>query len=266
MITRAQYSTAVAASEQTAAAGAQLLLLAGLAAAVGLGPAGWLTGAAFAVVLPALLTSAQRRARVTALGPADLVTLARAVLVGGVTALVADRLGGAQPVAVFTALASVALLLDAVDGQVARRTNTVSALGARFDMEVDAFLILVLSVQAAFTHGAWVLVIGAMRYGFVAAAWVLPWLRAALPPSRARKTVAALQGILLVVVCSGVLPTLAGTAVVAAALALLTWSFGRDVHWLWRAQSQSRRLNSTYNAPAITTIAAVDTMKPHHWS
>ena len=39
--------------------------------------------------------------------------------------------------------------LDAVDGQVARRTGTVSALGARFDMEVDAFLILVLSVYVA---------------------------------------------------------------------------------------------------------------------
>ena len=46
-------------------------------------------------------------------------------------------------------MATVALLLDAVDGQVARRTNTVSALGARFDMETDAFLVLVLSVYVA---------------------------------------------------------------------------------------------------------------------
>ena len=41
-----------------------------------------------------------------------------------------------------------ALALDGVDGQVARRTGTASELGARFDMEVDAFLILVLSVAA----------------------------------------------------------------------------------------------------------------------
>ena len=61
-------------------------------------------------------------------------------------------------------LASVALALDAVDGRVARRTGTVSALGGRFDMEVDAFLILVLSVQVARDHGLWVLVIGAARY------------------------------------------------------------------------------------------------------
>ncbi len=96
-------------------------------------------------------------------------------------------------------LASVALVLDAVDGQVARRTGTVTALGARFDMEVDAFLILVLSVFVATTAGAWVLAIGAMRYGFVVAGWLLPWLRSPLPVSTARKAVAAAQGIALVV-------------------------------------------------------------------
>ena len=72
----------------------------------------------------------------------------------------------------------MALALDAVDGWVARRTGTVSALGARFDMEVDAFLILVLSGYVAPTLGGWVLAIGLMRYAFVAAGWVLPWLRA----------------------------------------------------------------------------------------
>ncbi len=42
-----------------------------------------------------------------------------------------------------------ALALDAVDGWIARRTHTVSELGARFDMEVDAFLLLVLSAYVA---------------------------------------------------------------------------------------------------------------------
>ncbi|GAB2997771.1 CDP-alcohol phosphatidyltransferase family protein [Amycolatopsis acidiphila] len=265
MITRAQYSTAGPAQELTAAVSAQLLLLAVLTTAAGLGPAGWLAGSVFAATLWALLTSALHRSRSHALGPADLVTLARAVLVGGVAALVADRLG-TQPPALFVTLASVALALDAVDGQVARRTGTVSALGARFDMEVDAFLILTLSVQLALTQGAWVLAIGAMRYGFVAAAWALPWLRGALPPSLARKTVAAAQGIALVVAGAGVLPALAAVVLTGTALALLTWSFGRDVHRLWRHrdQSQSRRLNSTYSAPAMTTIATVDAMKPDH--
>ena len=47
------------------------------------------------------------------------------------------------------ALATIALVLDGMDGQVARRTHTVTAMGARFDVEVDTFLLLVLSVHVA---------------------------------------------------------------------------------------------------------------------
>ena len=142
-----------------------------------------------------LLGGAARRAGATALGPADVVTLARASLVGGVTALVADRLGGdGYPVATLVLLSSVALALDGVDGWVARRTRTVSALGARFDMEVDAFLVLVLSAHVAVLVTPWALVIGLMRYVFVVATWLLPWLSGALPTRYSAKVVAAVQG------------------------------------------------------------------------
>ena len=165
-----------------AAAVAQVALLGALADEVGLGPVGWLAGVALRPGLAVLLGGAARRAGSAALGPADLVTLARASLVGGVTALVADRLGGdGYPVATLVLLSSVALALDGVDGWVARRTGTVSALGARFDMEVDAFLVLVLSVHVAVLVTPWALVIGRMRYVFVAASWLLPWLSGALP-------------------------------------------------------------------------------------
>jgi phosphatidylglycerophosphate synthase len=214
--------------------GGQFVLLALLWAGVGLGPAGWLAGTACAVFTCAFLTVALRRWR-RRLGPADHVTLVRAVLVGGVTALVTDRFGEGAPVGVLVTLASVALLLDAVDGQVARRTGTASAMGARFDMEVDAFLILVLSVNVATSLGVWVLAIGGMRYVFVVAGRVTPWLRPGLPPSIARKTVAALQGIVLVVAAAGVLPRPVATASVALALMSLVWSFGRDIFWLRRA-------------------------------
>jgi phosphatidylglycerophosphate synthase len=134
----------------------------------------------------------------------------------------------------FVGLAAVALILDGVDGKVARRTGTSTALGARFDMEVDAFLILVLSVYVSMSMGPWVLLIGGMRYAFVAAARVWPWLNAALPPSTARKTVAAMQGVFLLLAASDYLPYAASFAVAAGALAALVWSFGRDVLWLWR--------------------------------
>jgi phosphatidylglycerophosphate synthase len=220
---------------QAAGAGVQVALLAALSAGLGLGPVGWLAGAAYTLGLWALLTAAVRRARAAALGPADLVTLARALLVGVVTALVTDGLwNGDTPVAPLVIIASVALALDAVDGQVARRTGTASALGARFDMEVDAFLILVLSVHVAVLVGPWVLAIGAMRYAFVAASWMVPWMRSALPTTYSAKAVAALQGIVLVVATSQVLPHPLAVTLVSTALALLVWSFGRDVTFLWR--------------------------------
>jgi hypothetical protein len=107
-------------------------------------------------------------------------------------------------------------------------------LGAHFDAEVDAFLILILSVYVARSAGAWVLAIGAARYAFLVAEWPLRWMRAQLPPRFWRKTVAAAQGIFLTIAASQLLPRTATQALVAVALALLAESFGRDVWWLWR--------------------------------
>ncbi|MEV0975250.1 CDP-alcohol phosphatidyltransferase family protein [Streptomyces sp. NPDC049915] len=241
------YSARPVQQEPAVGAGVQLVLLGLLGAAIGLGPVGWLTGLVFAVTSWAVLSRALHRSGLDSFGPANRVTLGRATLVGGVTALVADSFESAPPVTVFVALTAVALLLDGVDGKVARRTGTTTALGARFDMEVDAFLILVLSVYVALDFGPWVLLIGAMRYVFVAAARVWPWLTAPLPPSTARKTVAALQGILLLLAASALLPEPAGAGVVLLALGLLTWSFGRDVVWLWR---------STHSVPDTVPVHA----------
>jgi phosphatidylglycerophosphate synthase len=212
----------------------QVVLLAGLAGTVGLGAAGWLAGFAVGAVTCATLIGGLHRSGADGLGPADRVTLGRAILVGGVTALAADSFDRPVPVPLLVAMLLVALALDAVDGKVARYTGTVSELGARFDMEVDAFLLLVLSLYVARPIGAWALAIGGMRYAFVAAMWVLPWMRRILPPRYWRKVVAATQGIVLVVATAGVLPRpLIGAALVAA-LALLVESFGRDVLWLWQ--------------------------------
>jgi phosphatidylglycerophosphate synthase len=224
--------------ELAAAASVQLGLLLALWVMINLRPVGWLAALLYTTVILALLGWAAYRSSAGALGLANRVTLARAILVGGVTALVVDAVGGHRHVVVLVALSSVALVLDAVDGRVARRTGTVTRLGARFDMEVDAFLILVLSVAVASTVGLWVLAIGAMRYAFVVAGRAVPSLRAPLPTSTARKTVAAIQGVVLVVAASGLPPAWLTTALVGAALALLTWSFGRDVVWLWRAGRQ----------------------------
>jgi phosphatidylglycerophosphate synthase len=196
-----------------------------------------LVGVVYAAGLLGLLSTAMHRAGRSVLGPADIVTLTRALLVGGVTAIVAEGLlTGWTSRAALVSLASVALVLDAVDGKVARRTGTVSPVGARFDMEVDAFLVLVLSVHVAGIVGPWVLAIGGMRYAFVAASWLLPWLRGPVPPSYFAKAVAVAQGVVLVVAASQLLPHVVTAALVGVALALLVWSFGRTVRVLWRAQ------------------------------
>ena len=219
----------------------QVALLVALAATVGLATAGWVVGLAYGSITFVVLTFGMHRTGVQEFGPADRVTLARATLVGCVAALVADSFDRRTSVAALVTIAAVALVLDAVDGHVARRTNTVSRLGARFDMEVDAFLILVLSVYVERSVGAWVLLIGAMRYAFVVAGWVWAWMRRPLPPRPWRKVVAATQGIVLVFAASDVLPRTLTVVAVAGALALLVESFGRDVLWLWCHRVIERR-------------------------
>lgn len=220
--------------ELTTGGCALLALLVVLSVTIGMPAVGWVTGVVFDVAAFVLLAGALLRSHAVSLTPADRVTLTRMVLVGAVTALVAQSLVRPVPTAAITAIAAVALILDAVDGHVARRTGLATSFGARFDMEVDAFLILVLSIDVARQVGPWVLVIGAMRYVFVAAGWLLPWLCRPLRASFASKTVAAVQGVVLTAAATGILPY-AGIAVLVA-LALLTWSFGRDVWWLWRTR------------------------------
>lgn len=213
---------------------ALVALLWSLELLVGLGGAGWGVGIACGVGLAVAVWRGLARSGAGTLGPADVLTLTRATLACALAGLVVDPSLPPGAGAVIVALAVVALLLDAVDGPVARATGTVTAFGARFDGEADAFLILVLSVHVAGSHGWWVLAIGAARYGFWVAGRVRPWLRRRLPPRYWRKVVAATQGIALTVAAAGVVPDPAMAAALGVALVLLAESFGRDVLWTWR--------------------------------
>ena len=134
------------------------------------------------------------------------------------------------------AAASAAAALDGVDGWLARRTGTVSSFGARFDMETDAAMILVLSAIAYAwgKAGAWVLASGLLRYVFVAAGLALPWMAAPLPPSRRRQTVCVVQVVGLIVAVSPVVQPPSSAAIAAASLAALGYSFFIDTLWLTR--------------------------------
>ncbi|MGM0554159.1 MAG: CDP-alcohol phosphatidyltransferase family protein [Pseudomonadota bacterium] len=171
-------------------------------------------------------------------GPANRITLARAALTLPLAGLAVTPGLSSETSLLFAilGLAVIALILDGVDGAVARRTGTVSAFGARFDMELDAAMILALAALAWLLApvGSWVLLIGVLRYLFLAAAYPAPWLAAPLPPRRRRQTICVLQTLALLVVLFPGIPDPAANLVAGLALATLTGSFALDIRWLYR--------------------------------
>jgi phosphatidylglycerophosphate synthase len=182
-----------------------------------------------------VLWLAARHLAARTFGAANAVTLVRGTLV----VLLAASLGAGATAAlawIVVGLGAAAAALDAVDGVLARRRGESSAFGARFDMEVDALLILVLAALA-WQHGkagVWILAAGLLRYLFVAASYALPWLGAALPPSRRRQAVCVVQIVSLLAALAPVVVPPWSTALALSGLAALVWSFGIDVVWLAR--------------------------------
>jgi phosphatidylglycerophosphate synthase len=182
-----------------------------------------------------LLGLALRHLQGPKFGAANTVTLGRAAL----TLLLVALLGAAPAPAlawVLVGLGTLGVALDGVDGALARGRNEASAFGARFDMEVDALLILVLAalVWQNGKAGVWILAAGLARYVFVAASWALPWLGAALPPSRRRQAVCVVQIVSLLGALAPVVAVPWSTALALAGLIALVWSFAVDVRWLAR--------------------------------
>lgn len=169
------------------------------------------------------------------LGPANRVTLGRALLVTTVVAL-APYAGGAGPGTYWwiILLSTTAMALDGLDGSVARRTGTATPFGARFDMELDAFLLLGLSllVWASGKVGGWILLVGGMRYLFLAAGWIWPVLTGDLPESGRRKTVCVVQGVALLVCMGPIISSWMASVVGLVGLLALSGSFAVDVRWL----------------------------------
>ncbi|MCE0486707.1 CDP-alcohol phosphatidyltransferase family protein [Ornithinimicrobium sediminis] len=184
-------------------------------------------GTAFLLVFLAGLS----RRRPRRYGPADTVTLVRAGLASVCTCWMVLTLQGALPAQSWWLLgiSVTALVLDGVDGAIARRTASSSGAGGRLDAETDAALILVLSVVAAQVVGWWVLLSGLMRYLFLLGQWLRPRWRRPLPYSQARRTVAATQGGILAGITGPVVPWWLAALAAAVGLGLLLWSFSRDV-------------------------------------
>ena len=194
--------------------------------------------AVFALACMAVLHGLPAHAPHARFGAGNRVTLGRLALIAGLAGCIGEPLGASGAIAwAMVVVATVAALLDAVDGPFARADGMASEFGARFDMESDALLILVLSVLVLQTGKAapWVLAAGLMRYLFVAAAARWRWLARPLPPSQRRKTICAVQIVSLIVCLGPVIDAWLAQTIAGAGLAALACSFAADVIWLARA-------------------------------
>jgi phosphatidylglycerophosphate synthase len=191
-------------------------------------------GGVFAAIAAFALAGRRAHHPFPRVGPANQVTAVRALLVAMIAGLVGETPAPALAAAA-VAGGGVVTALDGADGWLARRSGMSSAFGARFDMEVDALLIQVLALLV-WQHdkaGAWVVASGLLRYAFVAAGEIWPWMRRPLVPTIRGKAICIVQiAGLLIALAPPVAPP-ASAIVAALALAALAYSFSVDTMWLW---------------------------------
>ncbi len=233
---RRQASPALDYAPHAASVGGVLLLGLSAASPAVLSPVpAALATAIFFVATSVVVYLAAGAGLVRRFGAANSVTLLRLALGCILVGSLLDSSGRPVDSGLVSALAVGILALDGLDGWLARRFGNETAFGGRFDMEVDAAVIAVLCglAWASDRADAWVLLIGAMRYGFVAAGKIFPWLQTPLPQRLRRRIVCVAQMVALAIALA---PWTADQAsmVLALALAMLTASFALDVAWLFR--------------------------------
>lgn len=192
--------------------------------------------AGLAVTAALIVPAAVRHHPHARFGGANQVTLARATGVALLAGLATtpDLLGGHALAAWLPFAGAVALLLlDLCDGWLARRQGVASTFGARFDQEVDAAAILVLSALAVQLADAplWTLGIGALHYLYRLAGLLVPALARPLPYSLRRRIVCGIQLAALGGLLAPATPPAWVATIAAVALAALSLSFLRDGIW-----------------------------------
>jgi phosphatidylglycerophosphate synthase len=195
----------------------------------------WAALPAVLAVTAGTLWRFRTRTHASRFGLANWVTLFRLNLVALMLVTVWPGAPDTVPSWPLFLIAATALVLDGVDGWLARRRREAGAFGERFDMGADtAFTIITTLCLVGFgLVGAWVLLLGLLRPAFAAAARLRPEFAAPLPESRGRKIACAGS---LTCLVAGLAPPLAGfaPALALAALVQLLWSFGRDFRYLLR--------------------------------
>lgn len=175
-------------------------------------------------------------------GLANAITLTRAALTALLFGFAGEWLYGVLPAfgaELRWALAGGALLilmLDGLDGRVARRNGTASPFGARFDMEADALFMLAVYALAVAVGAVevWILACGCVRYVFVAASQIITRLKAPLRPTFRGKAIYVAQAAAPILALTPVCPSSLAMGLCVAAFLLVLYSFGVDILWLLR--------------------------------
>lgn len=223
-------------------AGATTALLLAIAALGGLSP-GFVAVVVGTLTAHVVLFAAVARQRAThAMADTDgVITAATAVTVvrGSAAVVLAGFLLAGRPGGLLAWVPALlfggAVLLDAVDGALARATDTTSAFGARLDVETDAFAVLV-GVLVAVRFGqapAVFIAVGLARYAFLAGLWTRRVRGLAvreLPPRFSRRAIGAVQVAVVFLVISPALGAGSSRLLALAVMVPVLVGFGRD--WL----------------------------------
>ncbi len=198
--------------------------------------------AAITILVPILASEpARKRERPKTFSPANIVTLIRSVLAANIACLIGAASNDKMAIAA-AFISIVALSMDGLDGYIARKTDTCTEYGAQLDMEVDAWLMLLLSMLVyQWGHaGIWVMFCGLARYAWLLVQLWVPWFNRPLSPAPAfrRKTACVLGvgGLALALypwAWASINTGLAGVSTLA-----LATSFAIDANWLIQHKSE----------------------------
>jgi len=181
----------------------------------------------------AILAVLDRREGSGPLTPATVVTVLRG---SAAVALAGFLLAGRPALSWLPAcLFGAAVALDAVDGALARATNSTSAFGAALDIETDALAVIVGVLVAVRAGQAPVvfLAVGLARYVFLAAAAIRRYRGSpvgGLPPRTSRRVLGAVQMVALALVLAPIPGETVSHLLAVAVMGPVLAGFVRD--WL----------------------------------
>ncbi len=142
---------------------------------------------------------------------------------------------------IFILLAFIALILDGVDGFIARKYKESDSFGISFDQEADNLMLLILSLSVYLNKniGIIIFLIPMYRYIFISSMYRFLWLKRELPKSFIRKFVCIFTSILLIMSHISYLDEYIMINIVFFALFIITFSFAKDIIWLYRKKNEN---------------------------